>query len=47
MKQHEYHEGPKVREDFERTMKALFKVKKADLKTPPKPKRKRKTAGKD
>jgi hypothetical protein len=44
---HEYHEGPKVREDFERTMKALFQVKKADLKETPKPKRKRRTTSKD
>jgi hypothetical protein len=43
----EYHQGPKVREDFERTMKALFQVRKADLKTAPKPKRKRRATSKD
>ena len=31
MKEPEYQEGPKAREDFERGMKALFKVPKADI----------------
>ena len=43
----EYHEGPKALERFERTAKALFQVKKSDLKEPPKPTRKHKTASKD
>jgi len=43
----EYHEGPKVRENFERTMKALFRVPKDTLKKPEKPERKEPKASKD
>ncbi len=43
----EYHEGSKATERFERTARAIFQVKKSDLKEPPKPKRKRRTASKD
>jgi len=41
----EYDKGPNARENFERTMAALFQVKKADLKEKPKPAPKKK-AGK-
>ncbi len=44
---YEYREGPRVPEDFERTMKALFQVTKSDLKEAPKPKRKPRTSSKD
>jgi hypothetical protein len=36
MKQPEYREGPEARENFERGMKALFKVSKADIVQPKK-----------
>jgi hypothetical protein len=37
----------KQRENFERTMAALFQVKKSELKEKPKPERKKKEASKD
>jgi hypothetical protein len=37
----EYIKGKKAREQFERTMTALFQVKKSDLKEKPKPERKK------
>ncbi len=36
VKEPEYREGPNAREDFERGMKALFKVPKADIVQPKK-----------
>jgi len=36
----EYRKDPKVRDEFERTMRALFRVKKSELKEKPKPERK-------
>ena len=36
MKEPEYKEGPEARENFERGMKALFKVPKADIVQPKK-----------
>jgi hypothetical protein len=48
MAKHEYHEGPKARENFEKGMAALFQVKKSELKEKPKPApKKRKKASKD
>jgi hypothetical protein len=44
---HEYHEGPKARENFDKGMTKLFQApKEAATETKPKPKRKRKTASK-
>lgn len=45
----EYKEGPEARENFERTMKALFQVpkKKAKAERQPKKATSRKTSGKD
>jgi len=47
MAKSEYHKGLKARENFERTMTALFRVKKSDLKEKSKPERKRDKPGKD
>jgi len=47
MKNLSYNNGPKVREKFERTMTALFRVKKSELKEKPKPERKQEKPGKD
>jgi len=44
---HEYHEGPKAREKFEKGMTALFRVTKTMLKERPKPVRKQDKPGKD
>jgi hypothetical protein len=45
---HEYHEGPKARETFDKGMTKLFQTpKEAVRQEKPKPKRKRKTASKD
>lgn len=43
----EYNKGPQARENFERTMTALFRVPKDTAKKPQKPARKAKKAGKD
>jgi hypothetical protein len=42
---HEYHEGPKALEHFNKTVAALFRVQKSEIK--PKPVRKPKKASKD
>jgi len=42
-----YRQGAKERENFERTMTALFRVKKSELKEKPKPIRKQDKPGKD
>jgi hypothetical protein len=47
MKDAEYQEGPKAKEDFERTMTALFNAPKSTPKAPKKPKRKPKNAHRD
>jgi hypothetical protein len=41
MARHEYHEGPKAREAFDRGMAKLFQVPKEAVKERPKPKRKK------
>jgi len=46
MAKHEYHEGPEARENFEKTMAALFRVPKTAVKKTEKPAPKKK-AGKD
>jgi len=45
VKQPEYKEGPEAQENFERGMKALFKVPKADIVQREKRKKQRKAAG--
>lgn len=44
---HEYDKGPKAKEEFERTMAALFQVKKSELEKKPKPEHKKTGASKD
>ena len=44
---HEYHEGPKAREVFDKGMTKLFQVPKEAVKERPKRKPKRKKASKD
>jgi hypothetical protein len=44
---HEYHEGPKAREAFDKGMAKLFQVRKEAVKKSPKPKPKRKKTSKD
>jgi hypothetical protein len=44
---HEYHEGPKAREAFDKGMSKLFQVRKEQVEKLPKPKSKRKKASKD
>jgi len=43
----EYRKGQEEREKFERTMAALFQVKKSELKEKPKPEHKKSEASKD